>query len=172
MSGRRSRGVPTVIQRKPLQTAKFAGILLALVFGVGGFFRLFDFGAVIGNPLLGDGQFLALVLVPLFSFGLVVVVFVETLVAGYRFVRSSEPVADRLTERIGYTLLRGLEAAVALAGVLLMVAAVPVLFAESTPAPAGVGILLLLLVVGFGILLASLVRSFAELVVYGESAAS
>jgi hypothetical protein len=49
-----------------------------------------------------------------------------------------------------------------------MALAVPVLFADSTPAPAGVGVLLLLLFVGLGILLASFVRALTELVVYGN----
>lgn len=106
-------------------------------------------------------------MVPLVSLGLVVIVFTETLVSGYRVIRSGDPVADRITGRPGYTLLRGAEATVAIVGVAVIFAALPPLFAESTPAPAGVGPMLLLAVVGVGMLVVSFVRSTVELLVYG-----
>lgn len=162
-------GLPSVVKRKPLQAVKFVGILLAIVLGVGGFFRIINAKAIIDGPLLGDGQFLALILIPLLSFGLVFVVFVETLITGYRSLRTDESVKEQLTGRAGYLLLRGAEAAVA---VTIMFIAVPVLFAESTPAPAGVGIMLLLMAVGLGILIASFIRSFAELFIYDGSPVS
>lgn len=161
--------LPNAIRRKPLQTAKFAGILLTLVLGVGGFVRVVDATAVAG-PLLGDGQFLALIGVPLVGLGLVVLVFVETLVSGYRTLWSDEPIGEQVRGRWGYVLIRGVEAAAALLGTALGLAALPSLFAESTPAPAGVGIMLLLLVVGVGVLFASLLRSAAELFVYAGTA--
>lgn len=162
----RFTGISRVIKRKPLQTGKFVGVLLALVLGIGGFFRIIDATALTGNSLLGDGQFLALVLIPLVSLGLVVLVFVETLVTGIRVLRSDESIQDHITGRVGYVLLRSVEAIIAVVGVAVIVTALPSLFAESTPAPAGVGIMLLLMVVGLGILFVSLVRSFAELFVY------
>ena len=158
--------LPATVQRHPLQTGKFVGVLLAVVLFVGGFLRLLD-GALAGDSLLGDGQFLALVLLPVVGFGLVAVVFLETLVAGYRVVRSDRSVGEQLSGRGGYVLLRGLEAGIAVLGVLVMSSALPSLFAESTPAPIGVGIMLLLAVVTLAILFASLVRSGAELFVYG-----
>lgn len=161
-------GFAGAVRNKPLQVSKFVGILLALVLGVGGFFRIINATAIIGDPRLGDGQLLALVLIPLISLGLVALVFVETLVTAYRVVRSEKPVRTQLTERTGYTLIRGVEATIAVIGVLVMAAALPVLFAESTPAPAGVGVMLLLMVVGLGIFLASLLRSAAELFVYTD----
>lgn len=159
-------GVQTAIRSKPLQSAKFVGILLSLVLGIGGFLRLFDARALIGDPILGDGQFLALLLIPLVSLGLVVLVTAETVVAGYRVLRAEASLDDRIDGRAGYLLLRGVEAGIAVLGVALMAAALPPLFAEGTPAPAGVGIMLLLLAVGIGILLASFVRSGAELFVF------
>jgi hypothetical protein len=161
-------GLPSAIVRKPLQTGKFAAILLALALGVGGFLRLFDAAALVDDPLLGDGQFLALVLLPILSLGLVLLVFVETVVTGYRVLRSEESLGEQIAARPGYALLRGAEAAVAVVGVTIMAAALPALFAASTPAPAGVGIMLLLAAVGVGILLASLLRSAAELLVYRD----
>lgn len=161
-----SLGVPERVRRHPVQTAKFVGILLALTLAVAGFFRVIDARALGGGPVLGDGQFLALVLLPLVSLGLVVVVFVETVVSAVRSLRSERPLGDQLAGRVGYLLLRGGEAGMAILGVLLIITAAPALVAESTPAPAGVGIMLLLFAVGFGILCASLVRSAAELFVY------
>lgn len=161
-----SSGLPDAVRRKPLQAAKLVGTLLVIVLGIGGFFRVISAGAVVDDPLLGDGQFLALLLIPIIGVGLVVVVFLEALVTGYRVFRADEPVSEQAAGRAGYVLIRGAEVAVAVVGVLVMLAALPVLFAESTPAPAGVGIMLLLAAVGVGILVTSFVRSFAELFVY------
>lgn len=158
----------TVITKNPLQAGKFVGILLTLVLGIGGFFRVIDAKALVGGHPIGDGQFLALILLPLVSLGLVVLVFTETLVSGSRVLRSEGSVMDRITERPGYALLRGAEATMAVVGVAIIFSALPVLFAESTPAPAGVGLMLLLAVVGVGILVASFVRSAFELFVYGR----
>lgn len=163
-------GIPNAVRRKPLQASKFAAVLLSIVLGVAGFLRLIDARALLGDSLLGDGQFLALVLIPLVSLGLVVLVFVETLVGVYQVVRSDVAVADRVAARPGYVLLRGAEAIVAVVGVTVVAAAVPPLFADTTPAPAGVGIMLLLLLVGFGILFTSFVRAALELGFYARSA--
>jgi hypothetical protein len=93
-------------------------------------------------------------------------VFVETLVTGYRILRSDTAISEHVSGRGGYIVLRSVEALIALLGVTLMVTALPVLVAESTPA--GVGVLLLLFAVGIGILFVSLVRSSVELFVYGN----
>lgn len=157
---------PLIMRRKPLQTAKFAGILFTIGLAMAGFFRLIDAKAFIDGPLLGDGQFLALVLLPLASLGLVIIVFAETLVSSYRSLRSQRSFGDILAGRTGYLLIRSIEAGFAVVGVFIMASAVPAMFAENTPAPAGVGLMLLLFVVGLGILFASLARTTAELFVY------
>lgn len=162
----RFMNLPSVIKRKPLQAGKFVGILLTLVLGIGGFFRVINARAVISDPFLGDGQLLALILIPLLSFGLVVIVFVESLYSGYQIVRSDAPLGAQVSERVGYVLVRSGEAIIAIVGVVIIFTALPVLFAESTPAPAGVGIMLLLMAVGLGILFMSFIRSFVELFVY------
>lgn len=160
-------GFGAAARRKPLQAGKLAVICLSLLLGVAGFFRLIDARGLVEQPMLGDGQFLSLLLLPLVSLGLVGLVFLETVVAGYRALRSERSVTDQLSERTGYLVLRGGEAAVALLGVVIVATALPPLFAESTPAPAGVGIMLLLAAVGLGILVMSFVRSAAEIFVYG-----
>lgn len=165
-----SVGLPGVVRQKPVQAGKFVGVLLALALAVAGFFRLVDARGIVGGPTLGDGQFLALVLLPVVGLGLVILVFVETLVGGYRSLRSDRPLGEQVAGRGGYLVVRGVEAGAAVLGVMLMGAAVPTLVAESTPGPAGVGVMLLLFAVGLGILCASLVRSTAELFVYGGAA--
>ena len=154
------------VRKTPLQAVKFVGILLALILAIAGFLRIIDAPAIADGPLLSDGQFLALVLLPLASLGLVVVVFAETVVSGYRSIQSDRSLREQMNGRYGYLVLRSVEAGLALLGVVIMFAATPSLFAESTPAPAGVGIMLLLFVVGFGILFVSFLRSTAELFVY------
>lgn len=160
--------VTSLVIQKPLQAAKFGGILLTLVLGIAGFFRLIDARAILDAPLLGDGQFLAMILIPVASLLLICVVFLETLVTGYRLFQSEAPLRDHLNRRRGYVLLRCAEAAIALVGVTVIVAALPTLFAESTPSPVGVGIMLLLMIVGLGTLVMSFVRSSAELFVYRD----
>ena len=160
-----SGGRSDVLRRKPLQAAKFVGIVLAIVLAVAGFFRLFDASAVLG-PLVGDGQFLALVVLPLVSLGLIIVIVAETLLSGYRGLRSERPIGEQIASHPGYVPLRAAEAGLALLGLILIVSIVQVVTASSTPAPAGVGAMLVLFAVGLGVLVASLVRSGAEIFVF------
>lgn len=159
----------TVWRRKPVQAAKFIGIIGAFLFGVTGFLRLIDFTMLMGDPRLGDGQLLVLLVLPFLSFGLVLVVFFETLRDGYRVLRAETTVREQVTGRWGYVIIRGAEAAIALLGVGIMVTVVPVVFASSTPAPIGVGAMLLLGVVAVFILITSFVRAGAELFVYTQT---
>jgi len=163
--GQRST-VPAVIKRKPVQAGKFIAVLVVLVLGIGGFFRVISAEGIFDAPLLGDGQFLALVFVPLLGLGLMVLVFLEVLVAGYRVLRSDASIRAQVTGRWGYLLIRGAEAATAIVGVTIILATLPLLFAETTPTPAGVGLLFVLFVTGLGILFTGFVRSCVELFVY------
>lgn len=162
-------GLRGTVKRKPLQVGKFIGILLSLVLGAAGFFRIIDARALVENPLLGDGQFVSLILIPLISLVLVCLVFIETVVTGYQILRSNESLTDQFADQTGYLLIRGAEAAIALLGVAIIATALPLLIADSTPAPAGVGIMLLFMVVGVSILVMSLIRSTAELFVYNDT---
>lgn len=162
--------LPRRLRRKPLQAGKFIGVLLALVLGLAGFFRVIDATVLVDDPLLADGQFLALVLLPLVGLALVILVFVETVVAAVRAVLSEDGLLARVRGRPGYVLLRGAEAGFAVLGVLVMASVLPVLVAESTPAPAGVGGMLLLAAVAVGILVVSLARTTVELFVYPAAA--
>ncbi|GAD53547.1 hypothetical protein MBEHAL_2307 [Halarchaeum acidiphilum MH1-52-1] len=158
-----SERLPAAVERTPLQAAKFVGVLAALALSVLGFTRVLS-----GPGLLFDGQFLALVLTPLVALALVTVVCCETLYSVSRVIRSDATLAEQVSGRIGYVLLRGVEAAIGVGGALFIASLVPALVDESTPAPAGVGITLIAMAVGLGILVASLVRAAAELFVYGD----
>ena len=151
---------------KPLQVGKLAAISLTLLLGFVGFFRISSADALIDNPVLADGQFLALLVLPVISFALICLVVCESLVTGYRVLRTDRSLRNQLTDRVGYTILRGIEAAVAFATLVLMFLALPPLFAETTPAPAGVGLILAIFMAGLVTLGASLVRAALELVYY------
>lgn len=166
MAQNRSTGRWQSARRKPLQAGKFVGILLALVLGAAGFFRLIDASTVTGEPVFWDPQLLAILLLPLLALGLVVVVFLETLVSVYRLLRSDRSVEYWLGERPGYVAVRVVEAVVAIAGVVLVAVAIPPLVSESTPAPAGVALMLFVMAVGIAILVVSFVRASLELFVY------
>lgn len=148
---------------RPLQTSKLIGICIGLLLGFAGLLRISSAAAVVDNPLLADGQFLALVFVPLIGLALVGIVAVETVVTGYRVLRSGRSVRAQAAGRLGYVLVRGLESSVAVGGLLMMIGMMSTLFASGTPAPVGVGLMLGLMAVGVGILLASLVRSATEI---------
>lgn len=165
-TGSRPAGACAAVGGNPLQAAKLGGISLALLLGSLGFFRVVDPRGVVGAHPLVDGQFLALLLVPLASLALVAVVLAETAVAGYRALRADASLRAQAADRPGYLAVRSVEAGVAVLGLVLVLLAVPVLLAAATPAPVGVGIMLGLLAVGVGILAASLLRSAAELVYF------
>lgn len=131
-----------------------------------GSFRLVDAPTHLGEGLLADSQFLTLRLVTMLSVGLVLLVFVATLFAGCGAVGAVNPFGEQFDGGVGYLLLRAIEADITVLGVSLMAATLPPLFAPATPAPASVGIMLLLLSVDIGILVTSFLRSGAELFVY------
>lgn len=160
-----ARSIVETVVGKPVQAGKFIGIILAFIFAFAGFFRFINFTSIVGDPRLGDGQLLVLLVLPLLSLGLVVVVFLETLRDGYRLLRRDTSLSEWVSGRWGYVVIRGAESAIALIGVGIMVAVVPVLFAANTPSPIGVGVMLLLGLVAVFILLASFVRSAVELFV-------
>lgn len=160
------RSIGETVVGKPLQAGKFIGIILAFIFAIAGFFRFINFTSIVGDPRLGDGQLLVLLVLPLLSLALVVVVFLETLRDGYRFLRRDTSLSEWVSGRWGYLVIRGAESLIALVGVGIMVAVVPVLFAANTPAPIGVGVMLLMGLVAVFILIASFVRSATELFVF------
>lgn len=151
------------ITNKPLQAGKLTGILLTLGLGIAGFLRLIPVNYSVDSPLLVDSQFLALIGIPLLSLVLVGVVILETFVAAIRLFRSDRSIRAHVPSNLWYALVRIVEAIVALLGVGLIVLGVGTLTSSSLPAPAGVGLLLGLMLVGIGVLFTSLLRTLVEL---------
>lgn len=146
------------VATKPLQAAKLGAVLLTIVFAIGGFFRLFS---PVPSPFV-DWQLTALLLVPFLSLLLVLVVTLETVVAGYRIVRADDRWIARLTARPTYTIVRGVEATIALLGTVAMYSALTTLADGPIPAPAGVGLALIFFALGLLVLVASLARTLVE----------
>lgn len=145
---------------KPLQACKLAAIVVVVPVGAAVFF-----GVVPYRGLLG------LFIVPLLALGLVVTVTAETLLAGYRQVRTDRSLIDRLAEGPLYSTVRTVEA---LAAVLAVGAFAFVLGTLPDGPMAGPGaIWIWFVVVGLGLLVlaGSLVRTLVEYVVHRRTAA-
>ncbi|MDZ5811651.1 hypothetical protein U4E84_09885 [Halorubrum sp. AD140] len=155
--------IRSFIKIKPLQAGKFAGIILTLGLGIAGFLRPIPIDYSVGSPLLINTQFLALIGIPLLSLVLVGIVILETVIGAVRLLHSDRSIRSHATSNLGYSLARIIESSVALLGVALLVLGVGTLTSSSLPAPAGVGLLLGLMLVGIGVLVTSLLRTLVEL---------
>lgn len=133
----------TFLATRPLQAGKLAVVVGTLPFGLLGFFRL-----VPGQQLVG--LLLALVVTG------------ETLVAGYRAAPADESPTDRLTARPAYTVVRAVEAGVALLAAGGVVATVVTVPDEPVAGPGAIGLLFVVATLGLFILAATLVRVAAE----------
>jgi len=132
------------------------------VFGIGDFVRVISMDAVVDNPLT-DGQFLALVFVPVVGVAVIGIVTVEAVLTGYHVVCSDDSIRAQASGRLGYILIRTIEAGVAVVGLLFVVLTASTLFSYSMPPPVSVGLLVGLTAVSGAALIASLVRSVTEL---------
>lgn len=154
---------------KPVQAGKLVLISLAVIFAIGGFFRIFQFPVFLEGPSLGDPQFIALLVTPLVSLLLVVVISVETVYTVIHVLRADRSFFGAFTSNPWYSLLRLIEAGVAFIGVGLFVVGLRTFVSEPMPAPAGVGLLLAFMVIALSILVVSLMRSVVELYLYSSS---
>jgi len=136
---------------RPLQACKLAVVAGTLVFGLLGFFRL-----------VPGQQLAALLVVPFVGLTLALVVTGETLIAGYRAARADESPTDRLTARPAYTVVRAVEAGVALLAAGGVVATVVTVPDEPLAGPGAIGLLFVVATLGLFILAATLVRVAAE----------
>ncbi|MFW6320430.1 MAG: hypothetical protein ACOC0Z_01155 [Halohasta sp.] len=161
MIGRRR--LLAALGHRPLQASKLIAVILGLLFGFVGTVRFLGAGRVVDGSVLADGEFLALVFVPVVGLAVIGIVSVETLHAGYRVLRAERSIQLQASGRVGYVLIRGIEAATAVVGLAVIAELAPRLFAYAMPAPTGVGPLFGLTGVGTAVLVASLVRSAAEL---------
>ncbi|WP_253738072.1 hypothetical protein [Halohasta salina] len=150
----------------PLQASKLIGICLGLLGGVAGFLGVVGPGGV-DLSSIAEGAILPLVVVPLVGAALAGVVVLETLHSSYRAFRAETTIRRQVVDRAGYTLLRAIEAAVAVGGLVVVWRLVSKLANGPIPSTAGVDVVSGLLAVGGGILAASLLRSVYELWYFG-----
>lgn len=133
---------------KPLQAGKLATITAVLLFAAGATFGLIPRGLD------------ALLFTTVFSLGLTLVIVAETLRAGFRALRTDEPLGRRFADRPVYTAVRAGEAVIAI----LASSAFVVSFSVFTPVagPGAIGLLFVGVALGLLILGASLVRTLTE----------
>jgi len=162
------RGLGRSLADCPLQASKLIGISLGFVGGIAGIVGVVGPGGSVDLPSIAEGAILPLVVVPLVGAALGGVVVLETLHSSYRALRAETAVWRQLTDRRGYTLVRAIEAAVAVGGLVAVWRLVSTLDSGSLPAAAGVGVVGGLLAVGGVIIVASLLRSASELWYFGD----
>ena len=151
----------------PLQASKLIGISLGFVGGIAGIVGVIGPGGSVDLPSIAEGAILPLVVVPLVGAALAGVVVLETLHSSYRALRAETTVRRQLADRTSYTLVRAIEAAVAVGGLVAVWRLVSTLDSGPVPATAGVGVAGGLLAVGSAVLAASLLRSASELWYFG-----
>lgn len=139
------------VRAEPLQAGKLAAIVAVLVFAVGGYFRL-----------IPGQQLAAFLLVTVSGLGLALVVTAETLLAGYRAIRTAESRSRRFDVRPAYTAVRAGEAVVALLAAGVFIVTIDALPDEPMAGPGAFGLLLFGVGLGLSILVASLVRTVVE----------
>lgn len=143
------------VRAEPLQTCKLVAVVAVLLFAAGG-----AFGAIPARGLTG------LFLVVGLGIGLTLVVAAETLLAGYRFIRTDTALPDRLTDRPWYTVARAIEAVsvvLVAGGFVLFVTGLP----DEPPAgPGAIGVLFVVAGLAVVVLGGSLVRTLSEYYYY------
>ncbi len=142
---------PSFHRSEPLQAAKLVGTVVTLVLVTARFVGLLP-GQSVGS----------LFLVPLFALALVFVVASETLLAGYRALRSDGTLSDRLRNRPVYALVRAGEA-----GFAVLAAGAFVIIVWSLPdgpmaGPGAIGLLFVMVGLGLLVVVGSLVRTLTE----------
>lgn len=140
---------------KPIQACKLGAIIVILLFATGGIF-----GVIPGQGFTG------LFLIIGLSVGVALVVAVETLHAGYRFIGTDTGLREQLTNRPVCTVARTIEAASVLlvTGVLiLLITRLP----DGPPAgPGAIGLLFIVTILSVVVLGGSLVRTLSEYYYY------
>ena len=146
----------------PLQASKLIGISLGLVGGLAGVVGVVGPDGV-GLPAVVEGAVLPLAVVPLVGAALAGVIILEALHSSYRALQAEAALRRQLAARTGYTLVRVIEAGVAVGGLVAVWRLVSTLDNGPVPVAAGVGVAGGLLAVGGMVIVASLLRSASEL---------
>lgn len=139
------------VRARPLQASKLATTVVVLLYAAGVYFGIV--------PTRG---ITSLFIVPVLGFALVVVVLAETLLLGYRSLRTAESLSDRFGARPRYALVRGGEVLLAFLPAVAFVVIVERLPDGPMSGPGAIG--LFFVVVGLGLLAIGgcLVRTLVE----------
>ncbi|MFO7833136.1 MAG: hypothetical protein R6V31_03555 [Halohasta sp.] len=162
------RGVGRSLADCPLQASKLIGISLGLVGGIAGLIGVVGPGGSLDFPSIAEAAVLPIVVVPLVGTALAGVVVLETLHSSYRALRAEVAIRRQLADRTGYALVRALEAAVAVGGLVAVWWLASMLDGRPVPAAGSVGVVGGLSAVGAAIIAASLLRSASELWYFGD----
>lgn len=145
-------------EARPLQAGKLLAILAILVFSI---------GAIIG--LVPGVEITSLFLVPVLSIALAILIIAETVLAGYRSLRTDRSVTDWVADKPVYATIRAVEVlAVGLSGGAF------VYVIDSIPngpmsGPGAIGLFFIVLGIAAVILGASLLRSLSEFYYYRQT---
>lgn len=146
------------LRAEPLQAGKLAAIVLTLLFAVGA-----TYGYIPGQGFIG------LFLVVLLSFALAFVIAVETVLTGYRSIRTTDSLLVQVADRPAYAVVRAIEVAsvvVWAGGFMYLISTIP----EGPMAgPGAIGLLFMMVGVALVNLGGSLLRTLAELFFHHRS---
>lgn len=143
------------VRDRPVQAAKLVAIVATLLFAVGGVFGV-----------IPDQGLTSLFPIVLLSLGLLLVILVETLLAGYRSTRGRCSLADQFAEHRAYILVRAVEllgAIITAGGFVFLIVMLP---DEAPAGPGAIGLLFILVGLGLVVLASSLLRTVTEYYYY------
>lgn len=152
---------PHFVLAKPLQACKLVAIIATLFFAGGAVY-----GIVPNHGLTG------FFLVVLLSVGLALTVFAETVVAGYRSLTADASLADQLSARSPYTVVRAIEAVSAIIWASSLGITIAMLPDEPPSGPGAIGLLFIITGIGLVVLGGSLVRTLVEYYLYRRDRAA
>lgn len=139
------------IRAKPLQACKLIGIVATLIFSVGVF-----------SELISDPDVITLFLIPLLGLGLAIAIDAETLIVGYRSLRSGGPQKDLLADRPVYNIVRAVEVFLTILAVGIFMFIIAALPDGPMAGPGAIGLWFIMVGLGLLILGGSLVRTLTE----------
>lgn len=141
------------VAAKPLQAVKLGAVGGVLLLGVAAWFGVFG----------SNGQLLVLVLGPFVGVAVAVVVIAEGAYLLYRWASSDASAASVVADRPAYALVRGVELAAAVAGPAFIAAMFASFGDGPMPAPAAVGLALIMGAAAVAVVATVICRCLVEL---------
>ncbi|QLG29810.1 hypothetical protein HUG10_19550 (plasmid) [Halorarum halophilum] len=146
------------IRAKPLQACKLIGIVATFVFSAGVF-----------SELISDPDVITLLLIPILALGLAIAIAAETLIVGYRSLRSGGLQKDLLANRPVYSIVRAVEVFLVILSVGIFIFIITTLPDGPMAGPGAIGLWFIMVGLGLLILGGSLVRTLTEYYYHRQS---